>query len=221
MATQLDVERARFNMIEQQIRTWEVLDQKVLDLLGRVKREDFVPPQYRSLAFVDMEIPIGHGEKMLAPKMEARMVQELTLKPSDRILEVGTGSGYMTALLAGLGSHVYSVDIVQEFTRSAAVKLSTHGISNITLETGDAARGWERHGPYDAIALTGSVPVLPEAFTKSLAPGGRLFAIVGEPPVMEARLFTCITSAACNTIGLFETCVAPLRNAPQPERFVF
>src|SRR5262245_9351142 len=149
------------------------------------------------------------------------MAQELMLKPSDRILEVGTGSGYMTALLASLGGRVYSVDIVQEFTQSAAARLSTHGISNVTLETGDAARGWERHGPYDAIALTGSLPVLPEAFAKSLVPGGRLFAIVGEPPVMEARLVTCITPGACTTVGLFETCIAPLRNAPQPERFVF
>jgi protein-L-isoaspartate(D-aspartate) O-methyltransferase len=221
MAPQLDVERARFNMIEQQIRTWEVLDQMVLDLLARVKREEFVPPQYRSLAFVDMEIPIGHGEKMLAPRMEARLVQELALKPSDRVLEVGTGTGYTTALLASLGGHVYSVDIVPEFTQSAAAKLSAHGISNVTLESGDAARGWERHGPYDAIALTGSVPVLPEAFAKSLSPGGRLFVIVGEPPVMEARLVTCVTQGAWNTIGLFETCIAPLRNAPQPERFVF
>lgn len=221
MAPQQDVERARFNMIEQQIRTWEVLDQMVLDLLARVKREEFVPPQYRSLAFVDMEIPIGHGAKMLAPRMEARLVQELALKPSDRVLEVGTGTGYTTALLASLGGHVYSVDIVPEFTQSAAAKLSAHGISNVTLESGDAARGWERHGPYDAIALTGSVPVLPEAFPKSLSPGGRLFVIVGEPPVMEARLVTCVTPGAWNTIGLFETCIAPLRNAPQPERFVF
>jgi protein-L-isoaspartate(D-aspartate) O-methyltransferase len=221
MATQLDVERARFNMIEQQIRPWEVLDQQVLDLLARVKREEFVPSQYRSLAFVDMEIPIGHGERMFAPKLEARLVQELSLKPSDRILEVGTGSGYLTALLAGLGGHVYSVDIVPEFVRSAASRLSAHGISNVTLEAGDAARGWERHGPYDAIALTGSMPVLPEVFQRSLNPGGRLFAIVGEPPVMEARLVTCVTAAACNAIGLFETCIAPLRNAPQPERFVF
>ncbi|MGH8518745.1 MAG: protein-L-isoaspartate O-methyltransferase family protein [Panacagrimonas sp.] len=221
MDPQLDVERARYNMVEQQIRPWDVLDQRVLDLLFELKREDFVPPQYRSLAFVDMEIPIGHGEKMLAPRMEARMVQELVLNSGDRVLEVGTGSGYMTALLARLGGQVYSVDIVPEFTQSGAAKLAGHGISNATLETGDAARGWQRHGPYDAIVLSGSVPVLPEAFQSSLAPGGRLLAIVGEPPVMEARLVTCAVAGAWSTIGLFETCIAPLRNAVQPERFAF
>jgi|SRR5687768_13000815 protein-L-isoaspartate(D-aspartate) O-methyltransferase len=217
----MNVEQARFNMVEQQIRPWEVLDQQVLDLLLKVKREEFVPPQYRSLAFVDMEIPIGHGQKMLQPKMEARMVQELVVLPTDRILEVGTGSGYMCALLASLGAHVYSVDIFPDFTQAAAAKLAAHALSNTTLETGDAARGWDRHGPYDAIVLTGSVPVLPEAFQKSLATGGRLIAVVGEPPVMEARLITCVKSGAYNATGLFETCIAALKNAPQPERFVF
>jgi protein-L-isoaspartate(D-aspartate) O-methyltransferase len=221
MDPQLDVERARFNMVEQQIRPWEVLDQRVLDLLLELKREEFVPPQYRSLAFVDMEIPIGHGEKMLAPRMEARMLQELVLNPGDRILEVGTGSGYMTALLARLGGQVYSVDIVPEFTQAAAARLAAHGISSAMLATGDAARGWDRHAPYDVIVLTGSVPVLPEAFQLSLARGGRLLAIVGEPPVMEARLVTCVAAGAFAAIGLFETCIAPLRNAAQPERFAF
>ena len=216
-----DIERARFNMVEQQIRPWDVLDQRVLDLLFRVHREDFVPPQYRALAFVDMEVPIGHGEKMLAPRVEARMVQELALEPRDRILEVGTGSGYMTALLASLGGHVFSVEIVPAFTQAAGALLAAHGITNLTLETGDAARGWDRHGPYDAIVLTGSVPVLPDAFPRSLRPGGRLIAVVGEPPVMEAQLITCATAGACSTTGLFETCIAPLKNAVQPERFVF
>jgi protein-L-isoaspartate(D-aspartate) O-methyltransferase len=216
-----DIERARFNMVEQQIRPWDVLDQRVLDLLFRVHREDFVPPQYRALAFVDMEVPIGHGEKMLAPRVEARMVQELALEPHDRILEVGTGSGYMTALLASLGGHVFSVEIVPAFTQAAGALLAAHGITNVTLETGDAARGWDRHGPYDAIVLTGSVPVLPDAFPGSLRPGGRLIAVVGEPPVMEAQLITCVAAGAYSTTGLFETCIAPLRNAVQPERFVF
>ncbi len=221
MNPQPDMERARFNMVEQQIRTWEVLDQRVLDLLLRVRREEYVPQQYRALAFADMEIPLGHGEKMLSPKMEARMLQELALRPSDRILEVGTGSGYMTALLASLGSHVYSVDIVAEFTRDAGARLAAQGIANVTLENGDAARGWDRHAPYDAIVLTGSVPVLADAFTKSLLPGGRLIAVVGEPPVMEAQLITCVSVGACRTTGLFETCIAPLKNAPQPDKFVF
>lgn len=221
MNPQLDFERARFNMVEQQIRPWEVLDQRVLDLLMRVRREEFVPPQYVALAFADMEIPIGHGETMLAPKIEARMLQELALAPEDRILEVGTGSGYMTALLASLGSHVYSVDIVPEFIQTAGVKLAAHGVTNVTLESGDAARGWDRHAPYDAVVVTGSLPVLPDAFPKSLRPGGRLIVVVGEPPVMEAQLITCVAAGAYSTTGLFETCIAPLRNAVQPERFVF
>jgi protein-L-isoaspartate(D-aspartate) O-methyltransferase len=221
MNPQLDFERARFNMVEQQIRTWEVLDQRVLDLLFRVHREDYVPQRYRALAFADMEIPIGHGETMLAPRLEARMLQELALKPGDRILEVGTGSGYMTALLASLGGHVISVDIVPEFTQAAGARLAAHAIANVTLESGDAARGWDRHAPYDAVVLTGSVPVLADAFVKSLLPGGRLLAVVGEPPVMEAQLVTCVAAGACNTTGLFETCISPLRNAPRPEKFVF
>ena len=221
MNPQLDVERARFNMVEQQIRPWEVLDQRVLDLLLRVRREEYVPARYRALAFADMEIPLGHGETMLAPRIEARMLQELTLAPGDRILEVGTGSGYMTALLASSGSHVCSVDILSEFTQTAGAKLAAHGVINVTLETGDAARGWDRHAPYDAIMVTGSMPVLPDAFLKSLRPGGRLIAVVGEPPVMEAQLITCVAAGAYSTTGLFETCIAPLRNTVQPERFVF
>jgi protein-L-isoaspartate(D-aspartate) O-methyltransferase len=217
----MDFERARFNMIEQQIRTWEVLDQRVLELLAKVPRENFVPEPYRALAFADMEIPIGYGEKMLQPKVEARMLQELALSEQDRVLEVGTGSGYMTALLASVATHVESVDIQPEFTRTAAVKLAAHGIGNITLETGDAARGWDQHGPYDAILLTGSVPILPETFKASLKAGGRLLAVIGEPPVMEAQLITNVGGGAYNAVSLFETCIAPLKNALHPERFVF
>jgi protein-L-isoaspartate(D-aspartate) O-methyltransferase len=221
MIQQMDFERARYNMIEQQIRTWEVLDQRVLDLLHVVRREDFVPTAYRELAFADMEIPLGNGEKMLQPKLEARMVQELAPLETDRILEVGTGSGYMTALLATLGAHVFSVDIVADFTRTAAGRLAAHGIRNVTLDTGDAALGWDKHAPYDAIVLTGSLPVLPESFKASLKPGGRLLAVVGEPPVMQAQLITAADAGAYNSVVLFETCIAPLRNAPRPERFVF
>jgi protein-L-isoaspartate(D-aspartate) O-methyltransferase len=221
MNAHIDIERARFNMVEQQIRPWEVLDQQVLDLLFTVRREDFVPPQYRSLAFVDMEIPLGGGEVMLAPRVEARMLQELALKPTDRILEVGTGSGYMTALLAKRGAHVTSVEINPEFSAAAAARLAAHGITNVTLEVGDAARGWNKSGPYDAIVLTGSVPVLADEFQRSLKPGGRLLAVVGEAPVMVARLMTCAGGGAYNAVALFETCIPALRNAPQPERFVF
>ncbi len=221
MNAQTDIERARFNMVEQQIRPWDVLDQQVLDLLFEVKREDFVPPQYQSLAFADMEIPLGHGEKMLAPKIEARMLQALAFKPLDRILEVGTGSGYMTALLAKLGAHVHSVEIVPAFSAAAATKLTTHGITNVTLDVGDAARSWSVHAPYDVIVLTGSVPLLPDAFQQNLSAGGRLLAVVGEPPVMEARLISCLAPGTYHSFVLFETCIPPLKNALQPERFVF
>ena len=215
------MDRARFNMVEQQIRPWEVLDSKVLDLLHRIKREDFVPEAHRALAFADLEIPIGHGEKMLPPKIEARMLQELAVQPDDRVLEVGTGSGYTTALLASQSAHVYSVDIVGEFTHKAGERLEQLRIRNVTLETGDAARGWDKHGPYDVIAITGSVPVLDPRFLQQLKPGGRLFVIVGEAPVMEARLITCGGAGAYGTASLFETCIAPLRNAPTPQRFSF
>ncbi|MCX7138840.1 MAG: protein-L-isoaspartate O-methyltransferase [Proteobacteria bacterium] len=225
MNAQIDIERARFNMVEQQIRTWEVLDQQVLDLLFAVRREDFVAPQYRSLAFVYMEIPLADnaptGERMLAPKLEARMLQELAVKPTDRILEVGTGSGYMTALLAKRGAHVTSVEINPAYSAVAATRLSAHGIANVTLEVGDAARGWSKHAPYDVIVLTGSVPVLADDFQRSLKPGGRLLAIIGEAPAMQARLTTCAGGGAYDSVSLFETCIAALNNAPQPERFVF
>lgn len=217
----IDLERARFNMVEQQIRPWEVLDTKVLDLLHVVKREEFVPPAYKDLAFADLEIPIGLGEKMLAPKLEARMLQELAITPGDRILEVGTGSGYMTALMASQGAHVYSIDIVDAFLQIAGERLAQHGIKNVTLEKADGARGYEKHGPYDAIVLTGSVPVLVDGFAQSLNSGGRLFAVVGDEPVMEARLITCAGPGAFNTASLFETCIPPLRNAPQRQRFSF
>jgi protein-L-isoaspartate(D-aspartate) O-methyltransferase len=168
-----------------------------------------------------MEIPLGHGEVMLAPKLEARMLQELTLKPTDRVLEVGTGSGYLTALLAHRAGHVYSVELHADFAAAAGARLATHGVRNVTLEVGDAARGWSKHAPYDAIVLTGSVPMLAPQLKTQLRPGGRLLAIIGEPPVMTATLVTCVTEGAWNQTGLFETCIAPLRNAPQPERFVF
>ena len=217
----MNIEQARFNMVEQQIRPWNVLDQHVLDLLLEMRREDFVPAAYRNLAFVDMEIPLGHGEVMLTPKMEARIIQELAIKKTDKVLEVGTGSGYMTALLAREAKHVYSIEIVPELKEQAAEKLSTHGIHNVTLEQGDAARGWDRHGLYDVIVLTGSVPVLPEPFFASLNRGGRMFAVVGDAPTMEGKLITCLGEGSCRTTDLFETCIPPLRNALQPQRFTF
>lgn len=217
----MDLEQTRLNMIAQQIRTWNVLDDNVLDLLYKVKREEFVPAANRALAFVDMEIPLGYGQVMLAPKMEARILQELHIKKTDKILEVGSGSGYMTALLAEKGAHVYSVEIIPELKQMAEENLKAHGITNVTIEQGDAARGWSKHAPYDVIVLTASTPVLPDAFQNSLNPGGRLFAIVGEDPVMEALLITCTAPGEFITTQLFETSTPPLINALQPSKFTF
>lgn len=223
----MDLEQTRFNMVEQQIRTWDVLDQEVLKLLFELRREEFVPPAYRSLAFVDMEIPLGYGEVMLAPKLEARILQEVQVKKTDRILEIGSGSGYLAALLAKRGEYVHSVEIVPELKAMAEKNLQAHGVTNVLVENGDGARGWARHEPYDVIVLTSSTPVLPEAFQKSLKAGGRLFAVVGDVPVMQALIVNCLTKetegtpGTYNTVGLFETCITPLRNAQQPARFTF
>jgi protein-L-isoaspartate(D-aspartate) O-methyltransferase len=217
----MDMEQARYNMVEQQIRPWDVLDQEVLDLLFKVRREDFVPEAHQALAFVDMEIPLGHGQSMWTPKLEARVLQELTLRPTDRVLEIGTGSGYFTALLATQAAAVVSVDIVPEFTASATRKLRAHGFENITLHSGDGARDWPDEASFDVIVLTGSTPLLSEAFYRRLNVEGRLFAIVGEAPVMQAQLITCTAPGAARSVTLFETCVAPLLNAPHPALFVF
>ncbi len=217
----MNLEETRFNMVVQQIRTWNVLDDSVLDLLYKIRREEFVLPANRAMAFVDMETPLGHGQVMLAPKMEARILQELHVQKTDKILEVGSGSGYLTALLAEKGAHVYSVEIVPELKAMAENNLRTHGITNVTVEQGDAAQGWSKHEPYDVIVLTASTPILPETFLKSLNPGGRLFAIVGEDPVMEALLITCTAPGEFKTTQLFETCTAPFINALQPARFTF
>jgi protein-L-isoaspartate(D-aspartate) O-methyltransferase len=217
----MDIEHARFNMVEQQIRTWEVLDQEVLDLLYVLHREDFVPQQHRALAFSDLEIPLGDGQAMLPPKVEARIVQEVATKPTDRVLEVGAGSGYLTALLAARAAHVHSVEINARLKALAEENLARAGVHNVTVELGDGARGWPRHAPYDVIVLGGSLPVLPDAWPQLLREGGRLFAVVGDAPVMEARLVTCVAEGSFNTLNLFETVLAPLANAPQPDRFSF
>lgn len=214
-------ETARFNMIEQQIRTWEVLDTRVLDLLKQVPREDFVPAQYLGLAFADLDIPIGHGQTMLSPKMEARILQTLQIQKTDKVLEIGTGSGYLTALLAASAQHVYSVEAIAELSRIAQQQLAKHGIGNVTLEVGDAAQGWARHAPYDVIVFTGSLPVAPANVHQSLAVGGRMFVVVGEAPAMQATMIRRVTADNFKRDILFETCVPALRFAPQPERFQF
>ena len=217
----LDMEQARFNMIEQQIRPWDVLEGRILELLKHVRREHFVPESMREMAFMDMEIPLGYGVSMWQPKLEARTVQELHLTRSDKVLEVGTGSGYLTALLSVLAGHVTSVEIVPALSALARQHLHPYHRNNITLEIGDAARGWGGGASYDVIVLTGSTPVLPIAFQNSLNIGGRLFAIVGDAPVMEARLITRVAADIFEAVNIVETCVAPLQNALQPERFVF
>ncbi len=214
-------EQARFNMIEQQIRTWEVLDPAVLDLLKQLPREAFVPPQYAGLAFADLEIPIGHGQSMLSPKIEGRILQALEVKKTDKVLEIGTGSGYLTALLARSAKQVVSVDIEPELSQIAGQRLAQQNIQNVTLEIGDAANGWEGHAPYDVIIFTGSLPVAPDSAKQMLTIGGRLFAVVGEAPVMEATIIRRVTADGFKCDVLFETCLPPLNNAPQPEHFQF
>ncbi len=217
----MNLEQARTNMVEQQIRTWEVLDQDVLDLLYVVPREDFAPREHRALAFSDMEIPIGDGERMWQPKMEARVLQELALRKTDRVLEVGTGSGYLTALLSHRAAHVHSVEIKPALAGFGRANLERHGADNVTLEVGDAARGWPAHAPYDAVVLTGSTPRLPKSLLEQLAPGARLFAVVGEAPAMSARLVVCGGPGAWRSTDLFETVIAPLVNAEHAPRFRF
>ncbi|GAB1232637.1 protein-L-isoaspartate O-methyltransferase [Ferrigenium sp. UT4] len=216
----MNLEQARFNMIEQQIRPWDVLDPRVLELLKVVRREQFVPPASKALAFVDTEIPLGHGASMWTPKLEARALQALALQATDSVLEVGSGSGYLTALLARMAAQVTSVEIEPELSAQAARNLATHHIDNVNLQVGDAAQGWGE-AEYDAIVLTGSTPVLPPAFKQQLKIGGRLFAVVGDAPAMQAQLITRTAADTFETRTLFETNVTPLRNALQPERFVF
>lgn len=221
----MDFEKARFLMVEQQIRTWEVLDQDVLDLLFAVKREDFVPVAYRSLAFVDMEIPLDHQQTMMTPKLEARILQEVAPKSDERVLEIGSGSGYLTALLAKQAESVISIDIFQDFSLAAAAKLARIGVTNVHLKTGDASESavniLASHETFDVIVLTGSVPMLPKAYLDMLNLNGRLFAVVGDAPAMKATLFTKTGEPAFTTDDLFETVLMPLVNAKQPSRFEF
>ncbi|RIX44192.1 MAG: protein-L-isoaspartate O-methyltransferase [Rhodocyclales bacterium GT-UBC] len=217
----MNIEQARFNMIEQQIRPWEVLDQQVLDLLFVVKREDFVPAAYRNLAFADLEIPLGSGQVMLAPRIEARLLQELAIKKTDKVLEIGTGSGYMAALLAARAEHVISIESRPELADFARQNLERAGITNVTIEVANGAAGWSQRGPYDAIVVSGSLPAVPDALLKQLRVGGRLAIVVGEAPVMEAQLITCTADGVYNTVNLFETVIPGLDNAAPKSAFSF
>ncbi len=217
----MNIEQARLNMIEQQIRTWEVLDQRVLDLVAALPREDFVPPRYRSLAFSDTCIPLDHGEVMMAPKLEARMLQALAVEPDERILEIGTGSGYVTALLARSGLAVTTVEIHPDLATGAKTRLAHHGCANVRCEVGNGLDLPATETRYDVIAVTGSLPVHTDYFEQRLAIGGRAFLIVGPAPVMEAWLVTRVGARELSREGLFETDLPPLQGAPTPKRFVF
>ncbi len=217
----LNLEEARFNMIEQQIRPWDVLDDQVLETLASTPREDFVPQRYRALAFSDLSVPLPHDQVMMPPKLEGRLLQSLLLRPTDSVLEIGTGSGYLTACLAKLGGSVHSVDIFADFIEEAENKLAAHGISNVTFENTDAANGLDTPQRYDAIAVTGSLPILHRGYHELLNPGGRLFVIVGKPPIRQALLITRTGEEEWREESLFETSIPPLINAPQPEAFRF
>ncbi|NBS98495.1 MAG: protein-L-isoaspartate O-methyltransferase [Betaproteobacteria bacterium] len=235
----MDIERARFNMVEQQIRPWDVLDSDVLELLYSLKRENFVAPAYRSMAFTDMEIPLNLGDQrtgqsMFSPKMEARILQELGLQRNESVLEVGTGSGYMAALMAHRASQIVSLEIIPELARFAQENVARAGITNVRIECADGSQiGTAGATPgdvtslqgWDAIVLSGSVPVMPQGILARLRNGGRAIAIVGEAPVMSARLFTRIdgggSAVRYETVDLFETMATPLQHFPQLEAFRF
>ncbi|MBP0621472.1 protein-L-isoaspartate O-methyltransferase family protein [Cupriavidus consociatus] len=217
----MDLEKARFNMIEQQIRPWDVLDQEILDLLAVVKREQFVPAAYASLAFVDMEIPLPAGQNMLPPRVEARILQDLAVRKHENVLEIGAGSGYMAALLANRARHVLTVDIVPELVELARTNLASAGVTNVDVAEGNAADGWAAAAPYDVICISGSLPALPQSILSQVKVGGRIAAIVGELPVMEARLITRVSETEYQVVNLFETAVKPLQGAARPSQFQF
>jgi protein-L-isoaspartate(D-aspartate) O-methyltransferase len=224
----MNIEQARFNMIEQQIRPWDVLNQDVLDLLQLVRREDFVPAAYKSLAFSDTEIPLPCGASMLTPKFEARILQEAALKKHETVLEIGAGSGYMAALLAYMGRHVTTVEIEPELKALAEKNLAAYGIGNVEVALGNGAQGWPAPGStqlaptaYDVIVLSGSLPVLPDRFLQQLKVGGRLLGVFGSVPAMTAQLITRSTETAYSALTLFETEIKPLRDAIVPSAFKF
>lgn len=217
----MNIEQARFNMIEQQIRPWDVLDPKVLTLLAKVKREDFVPAAYRDLAFADLEIPLGEGQVMLPPRVEARLLQELGIRETDRVLEIGTGSGYMAALLAASAEHVTTLEIRPSLAAIARENLQRSGVDNVTVEVANGLAGWPQRAPFDAILVSGAVPEVPAALLKQLRVGGRLAVIVGDAPVMEAQLITCTAEGVFNTINVFETVMPSLDGASPSAGFSF
>jgi protein-L-isoaspartate(D-aspartate) O-methyltransferase len=217
----MNFEKARFNMVEQQIRPWEVLDPVVLDLLMTVKREEFVPERSRALALSEAEIPLGCGQVMLKPVIEGKILQALQLKETDSVLEVGTGSGFFAALLAARVEWVRSIEIEPDLVRLASANLSRNNVANVIVEEGDGAQGWPSRAPYDVIVMSGGLSYLPQALLEQLNVGGRLFAFVGEAPLMKARLVTCEAEGRFRTEDIFETVVPMLKCAVQHQRFSF
>ncbi len=215
------MEQARENMVKQQLRTWEVLDPRILDLVAEVPREEFVPEQYRELAFADAEISIGQGQRMMAPKVEARILQALNIQPTDKILEIGTGSGYLTACLARLGGSVTSLDTQADFTTRATQLLQQQGIDNVQLITGNGMEAAQELGPFDVIVLTGSLPKISEKLTRQLNMGGRLFGVAGNSPAMEAVLITRFGDYQWREELLFETDLERLEIPDATAEFVF
>ena len=217
----MNLEQARFNMIEQQIRPWDVLDADVLHLLSVVKREDFVPLAHKALAFVDMEIPLGHGQFMLAPRVEARMLQDAAVQKHEKVLEIGAGSGYMAALLAHRAQRVISLEINPELAKMARANLQKAGIHNAEVRQFDGAKGAPAEGPFDVIILSGSVAEVPQALLANLKVGGRLIGIVGEEPVMRATIVTRTGEASFKTSTPWDTVAPRLLNFPEPSHFHF
>ena len=217
----MDIEQARFNMIEQQIRPWNVLDDDVLDTLSEVPRERFVPEEYQQLAFSDLEIPIAHGQQMMSPKVEGRMLQALHIDAQDQVLEIGTGTGFATACLAKLGNFVTTIDIFPEFIDAARKTHAGLSLGNIFYHQADIFEHLDSLGKFDAIAITAALPQYLHRFEEKLNPGGRLFCVVGSPPVMNAQLTTCIAEGDYLQETLFETQLSPIINYTAPKEFEF
>ncbi|CAB1367443.1 protein-L-isoaspartate O-methyltransferase family protein [Denitratisoma oestradiolicum] len=217
----MNLEQARYNMVEQQVRPWGVSNPDVLDAMFKLKREDFVPAAYRNFAYADTEIPLGHGATMLIPQIEAHALQALQLDKHAKVLEVGTGSGYMAALLATIADQVWSVEAVPALAATARANLSRAGIANVSVEQGDGLTGLPAFGPFDAIMLSGSVNAVPRALLDQLKPGGRLFAIVGPGPAMQAQVITRVGEGGHATQTLLETVAAPLTGGTAPPAFQF